>query len=78
MEKLNKTYARQIDQMPPKEVLDEIDRKVDMAALERGLLAEGIKKFVEPQRALLRLIARKRAAQLAHGSRPPGPGSQHT
>jgi hypothetical protein len=41
-------------------------------------MAEGIKKFVEPQRALLGLIAQKRAAQLAHGSRPPGPGSQHT
>ena len=49
-----------------------------MAALERGLMAEGVKKFVEPQRALLRLIARKRAAQLARGSRPPGPGPQHS
>jgi hypothetical protein len=50
---------------------------VDMAALERGLMAEGIKKFVEPQKALLRLIAQKRAAQHARGSRLPGPGPQH-
>lgn len=78
VEKSPKTYSRRIDQMPPPGVVGEIDRKVDMAALERGLMAEGIEKFVEPQRALLGLIAQKRAAQLARGSRPPGPGPQHT
>jgi transaldolase len=77
VERSPKTYTRHIDQMPSPEIVAEIDRKVDMAALERGLMAEGIKKFVEPQRSLLRLIARKRAAQLAHGSRPPGTRPQH-
>jgi transaldolase len=77
-ERAPKTYARRIDQMPAPDVVAEISRKVDMAALERGLMAEGIGKFVEPQKALLRLIAQKRAAQLAHESRPPGSGSQHT
>jgi transaldolase len=76
-ERSSKTYTRHIDQMPSAEIVAEIDRKVDMAALERGLMAEGIRKFVEPQRTLLRLIARKRAAQLAHGSRTPGPVPQH-
>jgi transaldolase len=62
VEKAAKTYTRHVDEMPSPEVIAEIDRTVDMAALERGLLAEGIEKFVEPQRALLQLIARKRAA----------------
>ena len=75
VEKSPKTYTRQIDQMPSPGIVSEIDRKVDMAALERGLMAEGIKKFVEPQRALLRRIAQKRAAQLAHGSPPTRPGA---
>ncbi|HVK08374.1 MAG TPA: transaldolase family protein [Gemmataceae bacterium] len=77
VEKASKTYARHIDQMPSPDVVGEIDWKVDMVALERGLMAEGIEKFVEPQRALLRLIAQKRAAQLARGRRPSGPGPQH-
>ena len=33
-----------------------------MAALEHGLMEEGIQKFAEPQKALLRLIAQKRAS----------------
>jgi transaldolase len=63
-----KTYTRHVDQMPSPSIADEIDRKVDMVALERGLMEEGIKKFVEPQMALLRLIAQKRALLLARGS----------
>jgi transaldolase len=78
VEKAAKTYTRQIDQMPSPEIVGEIGRTVDMAALERGLMAEGIEKFVEPQRALLRLIAQKRAAQLGRGNRPSGAGPQHT
>jgi hypothetical protein len=33
-----------------------------MVTLERVLMDEGIKKFVEPQQALLKLIAQKRAS----------------
>ena len=62
VEKSPKTYTRHIDQMPPPGIVSEIDRKVDMAALERGLMEEGIKKFVEPQKALLELIAQKRSS----------------
>lgn len=62
VEKSPKTYTRQIDQMPAPGIVSEIDRKVDMEALERGLMEEGIKKFAEPQLALLRLIAQKRAS----------------
>jgi transaldolase len=48
--------------MPPDDVLAEIDRKVDMEKLEATLMEEGIKKFADPQMALLSLIAEKRAA----------------
>jgi transaldolase len=71
VEKSPKTYARRIDQMPSPGIVGEIDRKVNMVALERVLIEEGIKKFVEPQRALLRLIAQARASMLVSGgSRP--------
>jgi transaldolase len=62
VEKSSKTYTRQIDQMPPASIVSEIDRKVDMVTLERALMDEGIQKFVEPQQALLKLIAQKRAS----------------
>lgn len=64
VQKLNKKYARQIDQMPPDAVLKEIDQKVDVAKMEKTLMEEGTKKFSDPQHALLKLIAEKRA-QLA-------------
>jgi transaldolase len=70
VEESPKTYARHIDQMPAPGVVAEIDRKVDMAAMERGLMAEGIEKFVEPQRALLRLIAQRRMSLLAGTATP--------
>lgn len=58
----SKTYARHIDEPPSASVIGEIQEKVDMASLERVLMDEGIEKFVEPQKALLRLIAHKRAS----------------
>ena len=66
VKKSPKTYTRQIDQMPSPSIVGEIDRKVDMAALERVLMEEAIKKFAEPQKALLRLIAQKRASASPH------------
>jgi transaldolase len=59
---LNKQYTRKVDQMPPKAVLDEIDAKVDPAKMENKLMEEGTAKFADPQHALLKLIAEKRAA----------------
>lgn len=61
VQRLNKSYVRKIDEMPGRSVLDEIEEKVDMAELERVLTDEGTLKFAEAQRALLRLVARKRA-----------------
>lgn len=57
-----KTFTRTIDQMPPDSVLAEIDEKVDFAKLEDVLMAEGTKKFADPQKALLKLIAEKRGS----------------
>jgi transaldolase len=53
-------FTRQVDKLPPREVLDEIDRAVDMEHLEATLMVEGIKKFAEPQKALLAMIAQRR------------------
>jgi len=54
------TFTRQVDKMPPPVVLSEIERLVDAQKLEDVLMAEGIKKFADPQKALLALIAGKR------------------
>jgi len=64
VEKLNKTYTRTVDQMPPKAVLDEIDAKVDQQKMEDKLMEEGAAKFADPHKALLKLIDQKRS-QLA-------------
>jgi transaldolase len=60
-----RTFTRQVDQLPPQAVLDEIAREVDMAKLEAVLMEEGIKKFADPQKALLKVIAEKRASLVA-------------
>ena len=53
--------ARQVDKLPPRDVVDEILRKVDIAKLEEVLMSEGAVKFADPQKALIKLIASKRA-----------------
>jgi len=60
--KSGRTPTRQVDKLPPADVLAEIDREVDMAKLEATLMSEGVKKFADPQKELLKLIASKRAA----------------
>ena len=65
VEKLNKTYTRQVDVMPPAAVLDEITQKVDQQKLEDTLMSEGAAKFADPHKALLKQIAQKRASLTA-------------
>jgi transaldolase len=65
VEKLNKKYTRQVNKLPPKAMLDEIDAKVDVKKLEDTLMAEGKAKFADPHKALLKLIAEKRATLTA-------------
>lgn len=54
-----RTFARTIDQMPPAEVLTEIAAKVDGVHMEQTLMEEGLRKFADPQKNLLKLIASK-------------------
>jgi transaldolase len=55
-------FTRQVDHLPAADVLAEIDREVDLAKLEAVLMDEGIKKFADPQKMLLKTIAEKRGA----------------
>lgn len=60
--KLNKNYTAHISELPPKNVLDDIDKKVDVKKLEDTLMDEGTAKFADPHKALLKLIKEKRGA----------------
>jgi transaldolase len=53
-------FRRTVAQMPPAEVLAEIDAKVDVQKMEDQLMREGVAKFADPQKALLKLLAGKR------------------
>jgi transaldolase len=55
-------FKKLVDQMPPTDVLAEIGEKVDIQKLEETLMKEGLAKFADPQKALLKLIGQKRAA----------------
>jgi transaldolase len=57
-----RTIKKMVDQLPPPEVLKEIAEKVDIQKLEETLMREGLEKFADPQKALLKLIGQKRAA----------------
>jgi transaldolase len=60
VEASGRTITRQVDQLPPADVLAEIEQRVDLRHLEEVLMSEGVKKFADPQKALLALIADKR------------------
>ena len=62
VEKCGRTFTAHVAELPAPAVLAEIDRLVDMQQLETALMDEGIKKFADPQKKLLALIAEKRAA----------------
>jgi transaldolase len=62
VESSGKTYTRQVDILPSRPILDEIDKKVDQNKMEDALLAEGTEKFAKPFKDLLNLIAGKRSA----------------
>jgi transaldolase len=62
-------FTRQVDKLPPREILEEIDRLVDINHMEEVLMEEGLQKFADPQKALLALIKEKRAALQAGAAR---------
>ncbi len=65
VEKLNKSYTKQVDKLPAQSVVDEIAKKVDQKKMEDKLMEEGTLKFADPQKALLKLIGQKRATLTA-------------
>ncbi|MBM4069535.1 MAG: transaldolase [Planctomycetes bacterium] len=64
-----RTFTRKVDEMPSAKVLAEIDAAVNYKSLEDDLMEEGVRKFTEPQHALLAMIAKKRAALQAVAAR---------
>ncbi len=60
--KSGQTFKSEVNDMPPADVLADIEAKVDYAKMEEVLMREGIQKFADPQKALLKLIGDKRAA----------------
>ncbi len=61
VQKLGKTYTRQVDKQLPQLVVDDIVAKVDFQKMEEVLMQEGLEKFASPQKALIALIASKRS-----------------
>jgi len=59
------TFTRTVDQMPPAGVLAEIDAKVDVQKMEDHLMREGVVKFADPQKSLLKLLQERRGALVA-------------
>jgi transaldolase len=57
------TFHRTVDQLPPADVLAEIDAKVDANEMERVLMSEGVVKFADPQHGLLKLLSERRKKQ---------------
>jgi transaldolase len=54
--------TKNIDKLPPENVLLDIQTKVSIGHLEETLMREGLAKFADPHKALLKLIGEKRAA----------------
>lgn len=61
------TYVSRVAELPPQNILDEINQHVDEQHLEQTLMQEGLKKFADPQKALIALIADKRKSLAAAG-----------
>ncbi len=53
-------FSRQVDIMPPKAIVDELNAAVDATHLHDTLMSEGISKFAVPQKQLLKTIHAKR------------------
>lgn len=56
------SISKMVDQLPAKEICEEIAAKVDMEKLEDTLMEEGIQKFADPQKALLTMLEEKLSA----------------
>lgn len=59
VEASGRMLKRAIDEMPAPAVLADIDAKVDFNKLEEILMAEGLAKFADPQKKLLKIVSQK-------------------
>ena len=59
--KSGRTFTKQVDKLPPADVLADIDAKVDAAKMEKTLMEEGLAAFADPHKSLIKLIAQKRS-----------------
>lgn len=66
-----RAFTRQVDRLPPTDVLADIDLLVDVQKMEDVLMVEGVKKFADPQKTLLALLAKKRTALQPAGASAP-------
>jgi transaldolase len=55
-------FDRKVDQLPSEKIVSEIGSKVDFEKMEATLMEQGIAKFADPQKKLLKLIGEKRSA----------------
>jgi transaldolase len=62
VEKSGRTFSRMVDKLPGAEILADIDAKVDQQKLEDELMREGVAKFADPFKALLKLLGEKKQA----------------
>jgi transaldolase len=65
VERSGLNFTRMVDQLPPADVLAEIDAQVDPAKLEAQLMQEGVAKFADPQKSLLAVLTEKRSVLVA-------------
>jgi transaldolase len=62
------TFRSTVDEMPPAAVLSDIDAKVNWQQLEDTLMREGVAKFADPQKSLLKLLRDKRGSLAKSGT----------
>lgn len=52
-QKSGQVFSRQVDVLPAKAILDEVDAKVSIKHLEETLMGEGLEKFADPHKKLI-------------------------
>ncbi len=60
-QKSGQIFTKQVDVFPAKAILDDIDAKVNIQHLEETLMSEGLEKFADPFKNLIKNIADLRA-----------------
>jgi transaldolase len=53
------SFTRRIDELPPKDVVDELLSRINWEQLEVDLMKDGLAKFADPHKTLLNLVSEK-------------------